>query len=190
MDSLAAYAGHCHRVKFTKAGLAVQQDGQRYTYFPSVHTEAAREAALRIFAALKTRSPEGSKRTLYVLDYAQGGYVWTKDWTEDGRYLDFWPLQERVSMLETLGRTSQHFKDMRALQRVQRKRAQDAAEAARAAEDWRPYEKTRLQEEEAEAKQPLRDAELEAYRKQHYKKMRHPLTGEVHWVIRRQKNDE
>ena len=139
-DTLAAYAGHCHRVKFTKAGLSVQQDGERYTYFPDVSSEASREQALALFAALKTRSPEGSKRRLYVLDYAAGAYVWTKDWTEEGRDLGFWPLQERVSMLETLGQSSQHFKGMRSLQRAQRKRAQDAAEAAR----WRPYEKTRL----------------------------------------------
>ena len=195
MDSLATYAGRSHRVKFTKAGLTVQQDGQRYMYFPDVSSEAAREAALRLFAELKTRSPEGSKRTLYVLDYARGAYVWTKDWAEGGRYLGFWPLQQRVSMLETLGRpaqggASQHFKDMRALQRAQRKRAQDAAEAARAAQDWQPYEKTRLQEEETEAKQPLSDAELETYRKKHYKKMRHPLTGEVHWIPKNPKNDE
>ena len=33
------------------------------------------------------------------------------------------------------------------------------------------------------------DAELEAYRKKHYKMMRHPLTGELHWILKNPKKD-
>ena len=77
--------------------------------------------------------------------------------------------------------TSQHFKDMRALQRDQKARMQEASKAAR---EWRPLNKERLQEEELLAKQEqlgLSDEELEAYRKEHYTEMVHPATGEVRW---------
>ena len=182
-QQLAIYAGCCHRVKFTKAGLTIYRDKQAYTYYPNVSTDTARSRALELFAELKVRSPEGCKRTLYVLDYTKGAYIFDKAWETGGKCLGYWPLQKKVSMLETVnGPASQHFKDMRALQRAQKARMQEASKAAR---DWRPLKKERLQEEELRAKQEqmdLSDEELEAYRKAHYKEMVHPATGEVVWI--------
>ena len=99
-QQLAIYAGRCHRVKFTKVGL-VYQDKQAYTYYPKVSTDTARMQALELFAELKTRSSKGSKRTLYVLDYAKVTYVFERPWEAGGKYLGYWPLQKKVSMLET-----------------------------------------------------------------------------------------
>ena len=190
-QQLATYAGRSHRVKFTKAGLTVYRNKQAYTYYPDVSTEATREAALRLFSELKLRSPEGSKRTLYVLDYAKGAYVFDRLWEAGGKYLGFWPLQKKVSMMEALEvPTSQHFKDLRALQQAQKIRMQEASKAAR---EWRPLNKERLQKEELRAKQEqlgLSDKELEAYRKLYYKEMVHPATGEVHWVPKNTNEDE
>ena len=182
-QQLAMYAGRAHRVKFTKAGLTAYLDKQAYTYYSKVSTDAARERALELFAELKVCSPEGSKYTLYALDYAKGAYVFERPWEAGGKCLGFWPLQKKISMLETLGKaSSQHFKDMRALQLAQKARMKEAGKAAR---DWKPLKKERLQEEELLAKQEqmgLSDKELEAYRKEHYKEMVHPATGEVHWI--------
>ena len=147
-------------MKFTKAGLTVYRDKQAYTYYPSVRGDAAREQALELFAALKVRSPERSKRTLYVLDYAKGAYVFERSWEEGGK-LGYWPLQKKVSMIETsTGPASQRYKDLRALQRAQQARMKEAGKAAC---DWRPLNKERLQEEELLAKQEqigLSDEEL------------------------------
>ena len=93
-------------------------------------TEEAQQQALTLFSQLQPESPEPNKRTLYVLDYAKGAYVWTENWHAGGRSLGFWPLQQRVSMLETLqNSTSSHFKDMRKLQRAQQQRLRMQAEA-------------------------------------------------------------
>ena len=143
---LALYAGTCHRVTFTKAGLTVYHNRLRYTYFPAVDTEEARQQALTLFSQLQPDAPEANKRTLYILDYTKGTYVWTKNWCEGGKSLGFWPLQKQVSMLETLhGTTSEHFKDMRKLQRAQQQRLRTQAETAKY---YQPFQKERLQEEE------------------------------------------
>ena len=179
-QQVAMYAGRCHRVKFTKAGLTVRHE-QEYIYYPDVSSKAAREAAVRAFSELKTRSPEGSKRTLYVLDYTKGAYVFDKSWDEGGKYLGYWPPQQKVSMLETLGgKTSQHFRDKSELQRNQKERMKEAGKAAK---EWTPLNKERLQSEELKDKQPIiSDKEIDAYRKKHYERKVHPLTGEVEWL--------
>ena len=102
-QQLAIYAGRTHRVKFTKAGLTAYRDKQAYTYCPKVSSDTDREQAMELFSELKVRSPEGCKRTLYLLDYAKGAYVFDKAWETGGKYLGYWPLQKKVSMLETLG---------------------------------------------------------------------------------------
>ena len=207
---LALYAGTCHRVMFTKAGLTVYHNGLRYTYFPSVDTEEARQQALALFSQLQPEAPETNKRTLYILDYTKGAYVWTKSWHEGGKSLGFWPLQQQVSMLETLhGTTSEHFKDMRKLQRAQQRRLQTQAEAAMY---YQPFHKERLQEEEqtqkeqtisdtmpvssvapssggrhgrsrmVSAEKTLTEKTLSAHQKQHFVKKTHPFTGETKWI--------
>ena len=102
-QQLAMYAGRSHRVKLTKRGLTVHADKQAFSYYPKVRGSEARAKALRTFAELKVRSPEGSKRTLYILDYSEGAYVFDKPWEEGGKYKGYWPLQQKVSMAETLG---------------------------------------------------------------------------------------
>ena len=93
-ERLAAYAGYEHRVTFTKAGLTVQHKGKQFTYFPAVNTEEDRQQALQLFSTLKVNSPESSKRTLYILDYSAGAYVWTKNW-EKGKFLGFFRCRSR-----------------------------------------------------------------------------------------------
>ena len=182
------YAGTCHRVTFTKAGLTVYHNGLRYTYFPAVDTEEARQQALALFSQLQPEAPETNKRTLYILDYTKGAYVWTKHWYEGGTSLGFWPLQKQVSMLETLhGPASEHFKDMRKLQRAQQQRLQTQAEAA---QYYQPFHKERLQDEEQEAKTSSLTAEpFSAHQKQHFEKKTHPLTGKSTWISKA-KTDE
>ena len=204
---LALYAGTCHRVTFTKAGLTVYHNRLRYTYFPSVDTEEARQQALALFGQLQPDAPETNKRTLYILDYAKGAYVWTKSWYEGGKSLGFWPLQKQVSMLETLhGPVSDHFKDMRKLQRAQQQRLRTQAEAAKY---YQPFHKERLQEEEQTQKEQklcdttsssaapasggrrrrstteestLTEKTLSAHQKQHFVKKTHPFTGAEQWI--------
>ena len=157
-QQLATYAGHCHRVKFTKEGLRVQCNEQPYTYYPDISSDAARAQALELFAELKMRSPSGSKRTLYILDYTEGAYVFDKAWQAGGTYKGYWPLQQKVEMMEALsGATSQRYKDLSALQRD--RKAQMKA-AAKAAQEWTPLKKERLQgrgaSRQARAAGPLR----------------------------------
>ena len=177
ISEIAMYAGASHQVKFTKAGLTVYHNGLKYTYFPKVDSETAREEAVKHFSALKTNSPVGSKLTLYIIDYKKGAYIWEKPFYEKGKALGFWPLKERVSMVETLqAETSPAFRNMQALQRAQRTRAQEAAKASK---EYAPFNKERLQREEMTAKRPdLSDKELH----KNYTEMVHPQTGEVFWV--------
>ena len=206
---LALYAGTAHRVTFTKSGLTVYHNRLRYTYFPAVDTEEARQQALALFGQLQPDAPETNKRTLYILDYAKGAYVWTKHWCEGGKSLGFWPLQQTVSMLETLhDTTSDHFKDMRKLQRAQQQRLRTQAETAKY---YQPFQKERLQEEEqtqkeqtisdttpssvapakggrhgrskrVSAEKTLTEKTLSAHQKQHFVKKTHPFTGETKWI--------
>ena len=107
-QQLAMYAGHCHRIKFTKAGLRVQHNGEVYTYYPKYSSAEDRKKALQMFAELKVRSPQSSKRTFYIVDYAKGAQVFDKAWETGGKCKGYWPLLKKVSMLETMnGETSQ-----------------------------------------------------------------------------------
>ena len=65
-------------------------------------------------------------------------------------------------------------------------------EAAKAAKEYAPLKKERLQEEETAAKQEragLSEKEIEAHREAHYEKFVNVASGEISYLPKKKKND-
>jgi hypothetical protein len=111
---LAMLCGSKHTVKLTIDGLTVQNNGQRYLYFPPIDTNEELDRAYEIFAEIpRTGHRQGSQLDIYILDYGQPAPVF-----KGNKYYGMWTLKPRADMFASLTKDTVNYTKLRKFQQL------------------------------------------------------------------------